>query len=341
MSSDPTHAFQAGTGGGDTAHHAEPHADTAHAVPAVGTPDAHGAHRNGTHSEPVRTGRTMAERWRHLARHGTAAHLTVLRLALDEAADVVERLSGTVRVLPPAEECTRTETCECVGCVASMHGGDLPPGSVERREPDLAAIRARLAKITPGPWAGQHLTGEKDGSWHIGAGAYRTDDESAEPATVAGFFYDTNGDSIDFDRVICERFSTTGANLADGVFIAHAPADVAALLDLTERLTAERDRLRAERDEARQLHDGAHALLGRAYMERDTAVEALERFAKERAELRRWCGYALSAYPADTPDHEQLVCFEYHSWVSDTLLGARDYTGRRAARAAKPEVPRG
>jgi hypothetical protein len=108
-----------------------------------------------------------------------------------------------------------------------------------------------------------------------------------------------------------------------------------------ERLTAERGRLRGELAEARRLHDGAHALLGRAYMERDTAVEALERFAKERAELRRWCGYALSAYPADTPDHEQLVCFEYHSWVSDTLLGARDYTGRRAARAAKPEVPRG
>jgi hypothetical protein len=105
-------------------------------------------------------GRTMPERWRHLARHGTAAHLTPMRLALDEAADVVERLSGGVRVLPPAEECTRTETCECVGCVASMHGGDLPPDCVERSpapdgpraqaDPDLAAIRARLVAFAAG-----------------------------------------------------------------------------------------------------------------------------------------------------------------------------------------------
>jgi hypothetical protein len=100
--------------------------------------------------------------------------------------------------------------------------------SSSKQEPDLAAIEARLAKITPGPW--------------------EYDEAKTDPLFVKG-----NSDAMlvwpDFDYSR-ENISVKMEN-ADGEFIAHAPADIAALLARARQQDARIEELEAEVKELR------------------------------------------------------------------------------------------
>ena len=124
---------------------------------------------------------------------------------------------------------------------------------------DLQAIEARLAAATPGPWeaqpfesapredAGSPIVGGKSG---IGLIAY-----TLRSGAV---------DDVWFNKPQCE---------ADAEFIAHAPADIRALIDEVGRLTVEHLEMRIERDNLRERRD----YYRKALMKADGEIEAVKR----------------------------------------------------------------
>jgi hypothetical protein len=107
--------------------------------------------------------------------------------------------------------------------------------SSSKQEPDLAAIEARLEKITPGPW--------------------EYDETGSDPLFVKG-----NPDAMlvwpdfDFSR---ENISVKMEN-ADGEFIAHAPTDIAALLARARQQDARIAELEVEMDRVKDIAAGVH-----------------------------------------------------------------------------------
>jgi hypothetical protein len=110
---------------------------------------------------------------------------------------------------------------------------------------DIAAIRARLAAATPGPWR-VHSRGD-----------VALIDPRQWPAWAVAD--DPDGGEDDFERLVAE------ATAADADLIAHAPTDLAALLDEVERL-------RAQVDDYRTLAAGMVRLLDTATAT-DTATD--------------------------------------------------------------------
>lgn len=94
---------------------------------------------------------------------------------------------------------------------------------------DIEAIRARITAATPGPWKAEWVDG--DDWWQI----------TGQP-------FDDGGQWL-----ACPEVATTDEMEDDGTdadLIAHAPADLAALCDEVEELTADLYELRQQRREA-------------------------------------------------------------------------------------------
>lgn len=119
---------------------------------------------------------------------------------------------------------------------------------------DLDAIRGRLEAATPGPWT----TG----------GIF--DPRGPNPKQSV---WGPTAPGMQSGVLVVDR-----APKADATLIAHAPADIAALLDEVDRLTADRT---ADRERFRAaLEDSQRAFvraLGVVTAERDAAVQAVER----------------------------------------------------------------
>ena len=93
-------------------------------------------------------------------------------------------------------------------------------------------IKARLAKITPGPW-------KEDRNWHVTAPGHNWD------RTLNGF-HDRMA-----DYRICHVFGPGTVNNAsdDFRFIAHAPSDIESLLARVASISEERDKLQKQWDD--------------------------------------------------------------------------------------------
>jgi hypothetical protein len=104
-------------------------------------------------------------------------------------------------------------------------------------EQQIAEIKARADKATPGPWGIGNKTTIGLGIENMGGGAYNYDAELAEICP-------------DFDRAFDLRGRNEEIKVAsaedDAEFVAHARQDVPALLAEVERLKAELAQLRAD-----------------------------------------------------------------------------------------------
>lgn len=109
---------------------------------------------------------------------------------------------------------------------------------------DIAAIRARLAAATPGPW--EQWKGHLDVMAHV----FDNTERSCGGERVCGVdSFRANDDDPDPDLTGCgcedEGCATRYPRLhADADLIARAPTDIAALCDEVERLRASNERLR-------------------------------------------------------------------------------------------------
>lgn len=174
---------------------------------------------------------------------------------------------------------------------------------------DIAAIRARVAAATPGPWA-------------------REDDGDDYVAFAPG---------AEICRIPHGQDAEECANL-----IAHAPADLAALCDEVERLTEEN---RTRGDAATKALDAIAKLcgcpqwdypgqvardVGALATERDRARAEVERLRTENASV--WAGY-----------RQEQVLLEFERTANDRLIAERDalraiIAGRTTAPAHRHEV---
>ena len=96
-------------------------------------------------------------------------------------------------------------------------------------------IKARLEKATPGPWAWAHI-GEKVNGYVIGNAVNGKGEDLS--GHVEFFDYDEeSGDIVEthltFHEVVGDHEAST-CNYADATFIAHAPDDIAWLIEQLE-----------------------------------------------------------------------------------------------------------
>jgi septal ring factor EnvC (AmiA/AmiB activator) len=125
--------------------------------------------------------------------------------------------------------------------------------------PDLAAIRERHARATPGDWEFSDLTG----------------------MILAG-------DKIITDIDVSSSINLDAERDADGRFIAHAKRDIADLLALADRQAERIAELEAELSEKRQLCDVYESAATKALSQRDelrAKVAELERRLGEQEPL--------------------------------------------------------
>lgn len=135
----------------------------------------------------------------------------------------------------------------------------------------IAAIRAGLDGVTPGPWVAPDGAVEHDTRYQecCGQGNYDTGECCSFPV-VRGEFY-----SI-----------AIGVNNVDGAHIARLDPDtVRAILDRLGAVTRERDRLRAENERMREALTKARSVLVRAFdrihvLPRTTDTELSEEIGK-------------------------------------------------------------
>lgn len=92
--------------------------------------------------------------------------------------------------------------------------------------PGLAAIAARIAAATPGPWEVNSTTGDSDWGEYTVYGIKGVDDATFTCDDAPAFAH------------------SDGMNRADADFVAHAREDIPALLDALAAVTAERDQAR-------------------------------------------------------------------------------------------------
>lgn len=135
----------------------------------------------------------------------------------------------------------------------------MPDLSPDQQAPDLEAIRGRLERATPGPW---HWYSPADDGQRLQTS--RGNDEPCDYYCIpASGGRRTNRPHAHFvpDAVILSSWGDHGAGSSvevtepDADLIAHAPADISALLAHIDRQQAEIDGLREQVERYRDLID--------------------------------------------------------------------------------------
>lgn len=136
-------------------------------------------------------------------------------------------------------------------------------------------VRERLAKATPGPWRAEFTPAGAGGAM-----CYSNTVNALDP--------DYLNSAIEIRKDICapvERITKKQVweNMA---LIAHAPSDLAALLDLCERLSIQKDGLEKWRDQLFSERSEKDAAIVRLY---DQGKDLISRLAKAEAALEKCC----------------------------------------------------
>ena len=107
-------------------------------------------------------------------------------------------------------------------------------GETELADAELADIRSRVERATPGPWVGPRVTDDWPPGW---VGVYAGE-------AVAGDAPVPSVEAIPLAVIgVCGRYDEAGVE-DNARFIAHAKCDVERLLDEVERLRSEVEKCR-------------------------------------------------------------------------------------------------
>jgi len=130
---------------------------------------------------------------------------------------------------------------------------------------DLGAIEAREAAATPGPWDYDQAHGECENTETCPNGIERDKRGSADECEDCGHWYLEDSASLSGPTYLGDH-EDEGFCTKDAEFIAHARADVPALIAEVKRMNAEVERLTRERDAAvadlrrvSKAHEDCHA----------------------------------------------------------------------------------